>query len=239
MNTIKSSLELLEKDKVNNIGIINFIKNNSIISIDIFGESVLVRGTSDRNWIYISCRNKEQLDLMKNKLTLNDDNFAAIDDWMVPHLCKGKKIIWDLSTIQFYLPDDVEIPLPEIKTFALSEKDASIVYNNSEYKEYISLEYVRDRIIHGVSAGVHENNKLVSWSITQDDGAIGFLHTLDEYRKKSYGYNIMLAMIEKLRSINELPFAYTEKNNYRSISLNSKLGFKKNKIIHWFQVAVQ
>lgn len=238
MNSIKSAIELLEKDKVNNVGIINFIKNNSIVSISIIGESILVKGTSDRNWIYISCRNKSELDLIKNNLTAEDDNFAAIDDWMVPHLCDGKKVIWDLSTIQFFLPDDVELSIPEIKTRALSERDAPIVYNNSEYKEYISLDYVMDRINHGISAGIYDNNKLVSWAITQDDGAIGFLHTLDDYRRKRYGYNITLAMIEKLRSINELPFAYAKKDNNRSINLLCKLGFRENKIIHWFQVSM-
>lgn len=236
MDKIKIALDILKRDKTNNIGIINFIKNNRIYGVDIIGNSVLVRGESDRRWVYISCHYRTELNIIKNKLTGEDDNFAAIDDWMVPVLSEGKEVVWDLQAIQFYLPDNSKLPAPELNIKSLTEKDAATVYTNSEYKKYISLEYVKERIIHGISSGIYENNNLVSWAMTQDDGAIGFLHTLDNYRRKRYGYNVTLAMIEKLRRIKELPFGYVVQENKRSINLLCKLGFKENKIIHWFQI---
>lgn len=233
---IQSVLNKLETDRINNIGIINFIKYNQLLSVDLLEDSVLARGVSDRRWVYLSCRNNDELHKMKIKLTADDTNFASIEDWMIPALTDGKKIIWDLSTVKYYLPDDVQLPHPEIKTIPLTENDAYTVYINSEYKEYISPKYAAERISKGISAGVSENGKLVSWAITQDDGAIGFLHTLDKYRKKGYAYNITLSMIEILRSKGELPFAYAEASNMRSIALLLKLGFKKNKTIHWFEM---
>ncbi len=233
---IQSVLNKLETDRINNIGIINFIKYNQVLSVDIVGDSVLTRGVSDRRWVYLSCRNKDELYKLKNKLTADDTNFASIEDWMMPALTDGREIVWDLSTMKYYLADDVQLPHPEIKTIPLTENDAYTVYTNSTYKEYISPEYAAERISKGISAGVYEDYKLVSWAITQDDGAIGFLHTLYEYRKKGYAYSITLTMIEKLRSKGELPFAYAEASNKRSIALLLKLGFKKNKTIHWFEV---
>lgn len=233
---INNALKILEGDKSNNISIINFIKNNQILNIDIIGSSILVRGVSDRRWVYISCKNKEELVVIKNKLKKDDDNFATIDDWIFPVLTEGNEIIWDLSMIQFYLPDDVQITTPEYETVQLTNKDAQTVYHNSEYKEYISIEYVTDCIQIGRSAALYENNKLVSWAITQDDGAIGFLHTLDDHRRKGYGYNVTLSMIEKVRNGGGLPFANVKASNERSMNLLIKLGFKKSKIIHWFQI---
>lgn len=235
-SNIKSALQILEQDCPKNISIINFIKNNQILSVDIIGTSVLVKGTSDRRWVYISCTGKAELDLIKNKLNLDDDNFASIDDWMFPVLTEGKQIVWDLQMLQFYLPDDVTLPASEFETVPLTAEDSYIVYNNSEYKEYISREYVKDCIQKGISAGLNQNNKLVSWAITQDDGAIGFLHTLDDYRRKGLGYGVTISMIHNVRDSGGLPFANVLESNKRSINLLSKLGFKENKKIHWFQI---
>jgi len=236
MDKINTALKILENDRVNNICVINFIKNNRISSIDIIGNSVLVRGVSDRRWVYLSCKDKEELIVIKNKLNKEDDNFATIADWMFPILTEGKEIIWDLSMIQFYLPDDVQITSPKYETVPLTDKDAQTVYNNSEYKEYISIEYVTDCLMKGISAGLYENGKLVSWAITQDDGAIGFLHTLDNFRRKGYGYSVTASMIHEVRNNGGLPFANVKASNKRSINLLLKLGFKENKIVHWLQI---
>ena len=236
MDKINAALKILENDRVNNICIINFIKNNQILSIDIIGNSVLVRGVSDRRWVYVSCKDKDELLIIKKKLINEDDNFASIDDWMFPILTEEKEIVWDLSMIQFYLPDDAQIPSPEYETVPLTGKDAQIVYNNSEYKEYISIEYVTDCIKKGISAGLYENGKLVSWAITQDDGAIGFLHTLDNFRRKGYGYCVTVSIMQEVVNNGGLPFANVLASNKRSINLLLKLGFKENKIVHWLQI---
>jgi RimJ/RimL family protein N-acetyltransferase len=236
MNTIQSALIRLEENRINNISIINFIKNNRILSIDLIGNSVLARGISDRRWVYISCPDKTELNLLKTHLKSDDNNFAAINGWMVPVLTQGKEIVWDLSAVQYYLPDNVQLSLPLEKAVPLTEKDVQTVFINSEYREYISPEYVLQRIEKGMSAGIYEDNKLVSWAMTQDDGAIGFLHTLDDYRQRGYGLSVTLSIIERQKKLGELSFAYVLESNKRSIGLLQKLGFKKNKIVHWFEI---
>lgn len=192
MQTIEASLKILEKDIQKNISLINFLKHNQILNVEIIENSVLAVGVSDRRWVYISCNNSKELSVIKSKLKKADDNFASIDDWMFPILTEGKEIIWDLSMIQYYLPDNINLPSSKFSITPLTEGDAEIVFNNSDYKKYISIDYVKDCIRKGISAGLYDNSKLVSWAITQDDGAIGFLHTLDEYRRRGFGYNITL-----------------------------------------------
>lgn len=236
MDTINLAFNKLMMDRINNISIINFLKNNKIFSVDIIGNSVLVKGRSDRRWVYISSPNEDELYILKEKINKDDINFAAIEEWMIPILIDGRKMLWNLSAVQFYLPEDIHIPAPKCKSIPLKYADAQAVYENSLYKDYISMEYVIERIRKGVSAGLYENEKLVSWAMTQDDGAIGFLHTLDNYRKKGYGFNVTLSIVEKLRNKGKLPFAYIEDTNDKSMNLFSRLGFKENKNIHWFQV---
>ncbi len=236
MNSIQKAKYVLEKDRINNIGIINFMENNKILNVEIIGKSVLLRGISDNKWIYISCKANDELYIIKNNLKNGDNYFAAIDEWMMPILTEEKEIIWDLKTVQYYLPDDIEILFNKYRTVELTKDDAPIVFNNSTYQEYISEEYVIEQIHKGISAGIYEDNKLVSWAITQDDGAIGFLHTLKDYRKKGYAKSVTISIIEKLRNNGKLPFAYVEETNKNSIDILLKLGFKQNKSLHWFQV---
>lgn len=236
MGSIQDALKILEADRIKNVSIINFIKDNELLTIDIIGGSVIARGISDHRWVYISCPGEEELKDLIRQFTPEDRFYGAIDDWMVPVITEGKEIAWDISVVKFYLPEEVYLPPAPRKTVALSAHDAQTVFTNSEYKEYISPEYIVQRIIKGISSGIYEENKLVSWAITQDDGAIGFLHTVKECRRKGYGHIVTLSMIEKLRNRGELPFAYIVASNKRSINLFLKLGFRKCNTIHWFEV---
>ena len=42
----------------------------------------------------------------------------------------------------------------------------------------------------GPSAGIRDSGKLVAWLMTQDDGSIGVLHVLDDYRGSGYAYRL-------------------------------------------------
>ncbi len=198
---IKEIIESLRKDKLRNINLINFIENNHIISIERIENSLLVRGKSDRTWVYIRCSSDNELTTIKGRLNKQDKCFAAIEDWMFPVLLEDKKLLWDLSLTQFYLPDDVSLPKSVHQTKSLSEKDAKIVCDNSEYKEYISVEYIKDRIRGGISKGLYEKDKLVGWGLTQDDGGLGFLHVLKDVRRKGYCLIIILSLIEEVKQI--------------------------------------
>ncbi len=232
--SLQKVINRLEKNKFKNVNILNFIENNQIKNIELNGESVLARGTSDREWIYISCSNEVELRIIKSKLAEQDMNFGAIEKWMLPVLTEGKEIEWELPTIQYYLPDNVAIPKPEVKTTSLSTADAKTIYENSEYKDFINIDYIKTRIQNDISVGIFEDDKLVAWGLIQDDGAMGFLHVLHEIRRKGYGYQVTLALINEIRQAGKLPFACIVQDNVKSINLVKKLGFKEDKKKHWF-----
>lgn len=235
MGKYKDAVALLRKDELKNINFLNFMENNSITSVEIIGESILLRGTSDRDWVYISCNDKNDLKEIIDRLNEKDKCFGAIEDWMLPVITKGKDILWKLSVVQYYLPEEVELPAPKYKTMPLNVDDARTIFENSNYKDFLSVEYIKERIQLGISAGVYEENKLVAWGMTQDDGGMGFLHVLDDYRRKGYGYNVTLSLTNEIRKSNKLPFAYIEEKNVKSINMVLKLGFKKDRLVHWFE----
>ncbi len=226
----------LRKEELRNINLLNFMHNNPVLSVETAGESVLLRGQSDRIWVFISSSHEDELKTLKNKLDESDKSFAAIEEWMLPILVGDKELLWHLPMLQFYLPEDVVLPTPKYKTRHLSLEDAKILYENSTYQDAISLDYIEDRIRRGFSVGLYERDRLVAWGLTQDDGGIGFLHVLKDHRRKGYGYDVTLSLVEEVRKARELPFAYIEEDNVRAVSLVEKLGFIKYKKVHWFQL---
>ncbi|MBC8442179.1 MAG: GNAT family N-acetyltransferase [Deltaproteobacteria bacterium] len=229
-------IEQLREDELRNINLLNFLENNYVLDIEAIGKSIFLRGRSDQIWIYISSSNEEELRSLKSRLHEKDKNFAAIEDWMLPVLREDNEIIWDLSMSQYYLPDNIVIPKSEFKSIPLSLADAETIYDNSEYKEALSIDYIHDRITNGSSIGLYEKDQLVAWGMTHDDGGMGFLHVLPECRRKKYGYNITLLLIEEIRQKGKIPFVYIEKENMKSINLVLNLNFKKHKGVHWFQL---
>ncbi|PLX17593.1 MAG: GNAT family N-acetyltransferase [Marinilabiliales bacterium] len=229
-------LEILKRDSLKNISIINFIENNQINGVEKVENSFIVRGKSDRDWVYIACPNQEELTLVKDRLTEKDTCFGAIEEWMIPTITKNHEILWNLALKQFYLPDEICFPAPKHQIKNLSQRDAETIYVNSDYKEFLSIEYIEHQIKKGPGKGIFKQDKLVAWGLTQDDGAMGFLHVLDEERKKGYGYSITISLIKEIRKTGKIPFVYIEHTNKKSLNLISKLGFIRQKDCQWFEI---
>lgn len=229
-------LKHLEKDRTININMVNFIKNYSVYNADMAGESVLIRGRSDEEWIYISSKSEDEFQKLMEGLDENDKCFAILEDWMIPFVVKNKEIRSQLSSIKLVYDDRISLPHVEYEIVKLSVSAAPHIYKNSKYKEYISIDYINDRISNGIALGIYEDKKLVAWAITHDDGAIGFLTVLDEYRRKGYGSQVTIAMIKKLLEQGEVPFVHVEEENEKSINMALKIGFKKERKIHWIKL---
>lgn len=232
----KEALSILGRDKINNVNMINFIESYPIYYIEKSAESLVIKGVSDRPWVYIACKSENELKLIKSRLNSDDKNFAVIENWMIPILTSGKKIKWILSVYRLFLPDEIILPASSFTMPPLKEKDDCFIYESSDYKDYLSLEYVNERIKNGISSCIRNGNTPIAWGMTQDDGAIGFLHVLPEYRRKGYGKEIVLDLIQKVRKKGKIPFVHIEESNEKSINLINSLGFKKDKMVNWFEI---
>lgn len=233
---VNKTLGKLEEDKNRNISIINFIKNYVIHTIDTFGASVLIRGRSDEDWIYISSKSEEEFQQLIQGLDKEDKCFAVLEDWMVSYIVKDREIQSRLTSVKLIYDFSSPLPAGPSNAVSLSETDASYIYEYSKYKEYISIEYIEERIKHGIALGIFENNILAAWIITHDDGAIGFLNVLEEYRGKGYATDVTMAAISRLLDLGEVPFIHIEEENKASMRLASKAGFRIDRRIHWIKL---
>lgn len=230
------AVDILKMDKVNNVNVINFIENYQITYIEKTSDSLVIKGISDRPWVYIVSKSENELKLIKNRLNDSDRNFAVIEDWMIPILASGNKIKWILSAYRLFLPEEIVLPGTTNITSPLEEKDSSFIYESSDYKDFLSIEYVKERIINGLSSCIRNGSTPIAWGMIQDDGAIGFLTVLPAFRRKGYGKEIVIDLVHNVRRQGKLPFVHIEQNNKKSMNLISSLGFKEDKIINWFEI---
>jgi len=229
-------INFLQKEPVRNSSIIGFIKNNPVSLILSEGESVLVKGTSDREWVYISSKDKSELKILLQKLKPGDLCFASIEEWMLPEITSNRKIEWRLTTMRYYLPESVVISGNKIKISKLNAAESGFILENSNYKQFLTMEYLQQRIEQAFSASVKINGKLVAWAITHDDGAIGALHVLEDHRNKCYAKEIIINLSRLIREGSQIPIAQIEEKNTPAIKLFEKVGFVKDRRVTWLKL---
>jgi len=224
--------EYLKKDFLSNISIIGFIENNPITEVVEINNSYLIKGTSDVEWVYVVCSNENDLRTLLKK-SASTTYFASVEDWMIPVITEKRKIEWILTTMRYYLPDDVEVPENKLEVIPLTTDYIDFIISQSNYKQFLTSAYVEERITKSISAAILKKDKLVAWGLTHDNGALGSLHVLDEYRKKGYGKEILISLIHQNRKPGKLSFAQIEKKNLKATNLIEQLGFVKDRRVSW------
>jgi ribosomal protein S18 acetylase RimI-like enzyme len=233
----KAVISLLNKDRIKNINMLNFMESYPVRSLERIGNSVLLRGVSDCLWIYISSPDERELKHVAERLTGEDRAFAAIEEWMLPAVIRGRTLSWELSMTRLVLPEQVTFQkAPRLRSSPLSPDNAEYIYQHSMYQQVTRYEYIRERIQDGPSAGIRESGKLAAWLMTQDDGSIGLLHVLDEYRGRGHAWDLTVDLITRLRERKRIPFVHVEETNTKSMSLALKLGFRRDRRLHWFKI---
>lgn len=225
----------LKQDELANISTIGFIENNPITEIVKINNSYLIRGTSDVEWAYVVCNNESDLRVLLER-SLSNIYFASVEDWMIPIITEKRNAEWILSTMRYYLPEDIEVPENKKEVIPLTADHIGFIISQSNYKQFLTPAYVEERISKSISAAIIKKDKLVAWGLTHDDGALGSLHVLDEYRNKGYGKEILISLIHQNRKLAKISFAQIEEKNVKAINLAVWLGFLKDRRVSWVKL---
>jgi len=228
--------ENLKQDFITNLSTVGFIENNPITEVVEINNSYLIKGTSDVEWIYLVCKNEPELKMLLEKSGCINIYFASVEDWMIPIITEKRSAEWILSTMRYYLPDDVEVPENKIEVIPLATDHIGFIISQSNYKQFLTPAYVEERISKSISAAIFKKDKLVAWGLTHDDGALGSLHVLDEYRKKGYGKEILISLIHQNRKLGKISFAQIEEKNLKATYLIEQLGFIKDRRVSWVKL---
>ena len=185
---------------------------------------------------YFVCKNEIELYALLEKSGGNNIYFASVEDWMIPIITEKRKAEWILSTIRYYLPNEVEVSENKKEIIPLTTDHIGFIISQSNYKQFLTPVYVEDRITKSISAAIFKKDKLVAWGLTHDDGALGSLHVLDEYRMKGYGKEILISLIYQNGKLGKISFAQIEEKNLKATNLIEQLGFVKDRRVSWVKL---
>ncbi len=227
-------MEILLRDPVRNANLLYFSKRYGLESIFVTGDSVLARGTSDHTWVYLNPGSESEGRILMDSLTPEDRYLVGMDPWLLTALKDRYEIEWVLSCRKLVWPASSRSVTPSHPVRSLQIGDAVYIYDHSDYKAFTDIPYIEDQICRGVGGGIEgPDGHLAAWALTHDDGAIGFLHVSEPYRKLGYGAALTHWMIQRVQDQGGIPFVHIETTNEKSMNLAMKMGFEPFGEIWW------
>ena len=213
-----------------------YFNNYPIKAYAIKNNCALVVGYTDQVWIHSIGKDPADMQALLKEYEGLSDYYYSIEEWMLPLILKTGKEAWRFESMRYMLDDNVPVPAPKHVIGALTPDDTDYIFAHSDYSEYTDTDYIRDRLERDISATIMDKGKPVAWGLTHDDGALGFLHVLPEYRGKGYGRDIVLARIAMKREKGQPVYCNIVPDNTPAIKLMESLGFKADRKIFWIKL---
>jgi 8-oxo-dGTP diphosphatase len=227
---------LLDKNPKATIATRGYYTNYPVKAYVIRNDCALVIGHTDQTWVHCVGENKDDLRaLLKDYVGLSN-YYYSIEEWMLPLILEIGEEVWRFESVRYMLDDDVPVPEPQNEIVPLTPDQTDYIFDHTDYRDYTDKKYIRDRLERDISAAIIKDGKPVAWGLTHDDGALGFLHVLPEYRGKGYGRDIVLARIAMKREKGQPVYCNIVPGNIPAIKLMESLGFEADRKIYWVKL---
>lgn len=132
----------------------------------------------------------------------------------------------------YYLEPGGLVPVAGPRITPLRPSDATVITGHWHYGR--DPGHVRRLIRALPGCGIRRDGRLVAWGLLHDDGSMGFLHVIAEYRGKGLARAITAALARRVLRLGQTPFLYIAKTNKPSIALTEGMGFSRIGEYGWF-----
>lgn len=226
----KEILKYLNQNYLNNLDLIYAVNHGA--SIIYFGEKGIMIKFGDIYMISIMDTN-----LVYQLLNdLDDCKMLAVHNDCYQSFIKERfNLDQEIVAYQYgYLKNYVTlIDIPQIEIREIGIEYYNFIKQN--YSTPIDQEYLIKRILANVFIGAFDHDRIVGFAGIHDEGTIGFVEVIEEYRRRKIASMLEIYMINKLLKKKELVYLQVEIDNIPSMKLHEKLGYKRsNDIITWY-----
>lgn len=165
-------------------------------------------------------------------------NFSATPDRLVracrAHFAGRRQAArtWTNRCWLYELAADAPPPVRGVRVEPLVPRDAAAIARLWPHGR--RADYVRARIRAWPSCAVRVSGRLAGWGLTHDDGSMGFLHVLEEWRGRGFARAITAVLAGRLLDLGIRPHLYIMQDNEASISLTESCGFRRLGAYTWF-----
>ncbi|MBD7912957.1 MULTISPECIES: GNAT family N-acetyltransferase [Clostridium] len=128
----------------------------------------------------------------------------------------------------------IEIPRGEIEVRKLTKENLDIVVSSYSSIDLVGKEYIEERIESENMLGAFINEKLCGFIGNHEEGSIGLLEVLEEYRGMGIATILQAEATNKALKEGRIPYGEVREENEKSLGLQKKLGFEIcNDKIYW------
>lgn len=121
----------------------------------------------------------------------------------------------------------------DARIIELEEGHAAFIHAHYEMREILDVAYVRDRIREGPALGIEWEGRLAGWVMTHEEGTMGVLEILPEFRRLGLATRLNRAMCDRMRARGWPCVVEILKTNAASQALAAGAGFRLLRNVHW------
>ena len=232
----KEIINYLSEHKLDTINLKGIIENNNP---DIYiNEEMTGVWVKDGYFNFVHTLDESFLEEVVEELKINAfTGFSGSQKFIRDYMYENEVIHWSnpchLLTLE-NPPYDQSNLIDEIDSLKI--EDAEIVNKYYEYKSDVSLDKIKDAIINRPSSCVRIDGIPVSFALLHEDNSIGYMYTLEEYRRKGYAYEVTKDISLKTIKSGRLPYIHIAHGNDSSLKLALKSGYKIQGDVYWFGI---
>jgi len=233
LNTIAT--KMLSKDFLLNVDMLECIRRGSSEILFASDEAVLLIDIPSQIYM-ISTQNAEISKTLVDRLPDNINIIVAHEKFSYDLLAKkfsfSETMICHNTVYTKKTPIQVQNSILEIKLLTQEHKD--LIIRNYSKIDIVDTTYIENRLKAQVMFGAFLNNDLCGFIGSHEEGSIGMLEVLSNYRGKGIGAVLQIAATNDALSNKRYPYGQVVETNSASIALQKKLGFvlSKNKV-YW------
>lgn len=232
---MKDVLKFLYRNYLLHVDMIECIKNQGYRIIESNNKGVLI-SDKDNIVVMLSVIDINSKRDFISKIPKEAKMIVAHQEFYVNYLKEIFNVTDEMKCYQsvYTKKNPLTIDNSNIEIRILGEEYAEYVFNNYSSKDTSDIDYIRDRIKTNTMLGAFIDKKLVGFVGTHEEGSIGILEVIPEYRNMGIGKKLQKYATNLALSQHRIPYGQVKINNESSIRLQKKLGFEISEdIVYW------
>jgi len=244
--TREEAAEILRADPVRNYSPLRILAEwDGPRDLHVCGRSAFFRlrdPKTERGFVVLSAATAEEGAALAALVDPGDHSFFTVDAvvrWPdaanepAGDLIRDHRTDWHNPCRQMSLPDDVVLPEADPEVVPLTPDLAPYIHDHYTMRHALDVDYVEERIRCGPSVGVFRDGRLAGFSMTHDEGTMGVLEVLPEYRRQGLAEKMSVALCRKVREAGGIPTVHIKCGNLASLGLAAKMGYVPTGDVTW------
>jgi hypothetical protein len=162
--------------------------------------------------------------------------FSGVHGELASQIYRNHFLHWFEATERYVLTADLPVEVCPYQVVKVPIEEAQGIDDRYEYKQDDSLDRIKDAILNRPSAAIYIDGQIASYVLVHEDNSIGYMFTLDAYRKLGLGYWVSIDIVKQIQALGIVPFLEINRANFKSQGLAGKLGFEKDAFTPWFGI---